>query len=626
MLGARGLAGGTKLAACATLAVAWLLGAGGIASAQVPPNLPPILPPVPGGGGGPSESVGSAPGEALAYGANPSRTGAAGEEAVFGPLQGAWSKQYSGTVHQALVIGELAVVSVEDRIVAYRASNGQEVWSQESRGAAPIASDGERVFVAETNNVDAIVRAFDAGTGSPIWSTEAADLGFVGAPVADGGAVYVLGSNGLVAISAVDGTTLWLRSIPIDSELAEEAADGVPAIDGARVYVGGSCGAAAYLRSDGSVVWDKMAGCDPDSVSVFGGRVFGAGRSFDAMTGGSEIALPFGKPSAFGGNLGYNEETRAFDLASGETAWLAAPGDLEPLLVGRTIYTAEFGNVVGLAASSGELLSRTRSPGSVGGISFEGITAGAGRLLVAQTGKLTAYAPVLTPAPDGIAIAASGFDLPAGERISIVGGVGSQLRGSRPAVTLTSNPKIGRTERDTAAETLEDGTAYFRGRLRANTRFTVRTATTAGSLTAYAYPRGKINAVEATSRTMAILKATFKDVVKSGLRGERLVAYYGPPKGGPNTRLATAKLHSAGKGAVRGTVRFRIPRSLGRNDLFTACIRDLPKLGYGRNVGLARQCGKRRVKIQPSNGKLGDDLGDRRSAIRPRALGFDPGG
>jgi len=611
--------------ATAAIVLACVFGLATTAAAQVPPNLPPILP-LPGGGG-PSESVGSAPGEALAYGANPSRTGAAAEEAVFGPLQRAWSKEYSGEVHQALVVGELVVVSTEEQIVAYRASNGDEAWSQRSRGPAPIASDGQRIFVAETNGVDAIVRAFDAATGSAIWDIEVAELGIVGAPVADAGAVYVLGGNGLAAISAADGAIIWRRTISTNSELAEEAVDAVPAIDGARVYVAEqSGGAAAFLRSNGSIVWEKLSGSDPGQVSVFGGRVFAGGRSFDAMNGGSEMALPFGKPSAFRGNLGYNRETRAFDLASGESAWLTGPGGLDPLLVGGTVYTTDFDNVLGLAASTGEVLSRTRSPGFRGGLGFAGISAGAGRLLVAEAGRLTAFAPVLTPPPAGIAVAASGFDVPVGERISIVGGVGSELRDSRPAVTLTANPKISRTQQTVADQTLEDGTAYFRGRVRSNTRYTVRTGGASDSFVAYAYPRGRITTVRGVSRTAAIVRGRFKDVVAKRLRGERLVAYYGSPKGGRNTRLGTAKLRPAGKGAVEATVRFRIPRGLRPEDLITICIRDLPKLGYGRNVGLARRCGKRHVNIPRSDGKLGDELAERRTAVRPRTLGFDLGG
>ena len=94
-------------------------------------------------------------------------------------------------------------------LFAHRAADGTLAWSQPldaSNAEYPAVAAGGRVFAASDSGA---VRAFDAATGAPRWSTTL--KGYVSANLAaTPDAVYaVAGGTTLVALAPADGGTLW---------------------------------------------------------------------------------------------------------------------------------------------------------------------------------------------------------------------------------------------------------------------------------------------------------------------------------------------------------------------------------------------------------------------------------
>jgi hypothetical protein len=60
-------------------------------------------------------------------------------------------------------------------------------------------------------------------------------------------------------------------------------------------------------------------------------------------------------------------------------------------------------------------------------------------------------------------------------------------------------------------------------------------------------------------------------------------------------------MSQAGRGRARGSVGFRLLRHVGAKDTVAFCVQGLPRLGYGRNDGFQRSCGRGRISFRAAS-------------------------
>lgn len=132
--------------------------------------------------------------------------------------------------------GYVFIQTVDNRLMALNASNGEEAWrfktSHEATvlvgGANPAYSHDKDVLVAAFSNGE--IRAFKVSTGSPLWGdylTHRASINslssinaVVSAPIISGNVVYAAGSNNV--LSAIDlrtGQRIWEKEIGTTSSM-----------------------------------------------------------------------------------------------------------------------------------------------------------------------------------------------------------------------------------------------------------------------------------------------------------------------------------------------------------------------------------------------------------------------
>jgi WD40 repeat protein len=232
----------------------------------------------------------------------------------------------------------LAYEAVTGRLLWVRRYNGPGNGNDEPNGMA-LSPDGSEVFVTgnvveSTGDWDAVTFAYDAQSGTPLWSqsfgsSDASDTGDAVAVSADGSTVYVTGSShgttagtdfATAAYEASTGTTLWLQLH--DERESEEAEAIALSADGSRVFVTGVSGDAwstedyltvAHDAATGAVLWAQRY----DGTGAFHDAAHAIASSPDGskvfVTGESDGSGP-GSPTEFA--------TIAYDAASGALLWV----------------------------------------------------------------------------------------------------------------------------------------------------------------------------------------------------------------------------------------------------------------------------------------------------------------
>lgn len=286
--------------------------------------------------------------------------------------------------------------------------------------AAPVVGDG-RVYTIDTQ---ATVRAFDAQTGSTIWSTQfgtekgnkaslfgggvAFDngriyatngLGYVaaldarnggivwqvhptgplrGSPTVVGDTLYVISQdNQIYSLKTADGATNWSQAAAL--EIAGVFGTASPAVAQGTVIAGFSSGELnAYRYENGRLVWqDQLArttirtsvasisDVDADPV-IDGGQVLAVGQ------GGRMVSL---------------------ELISGQRQWeLNIAGISTPWVIGEWVYVVtDEGKLICAARASGKVRWIAQLPAfrnekkKAGPISYSGPVLAGGRLIVASS-------------------------------------------------------------------------------------------------------------------------------------------------------------------------------------------------------------------------------------------------
>jgi outer membrane protein assembly factor BamB len=163
-----------------------------------------------------------------------------------------------------------------------------EAWkSSDAAGIEPpLASDGERVFVARR---DGSLQALDAGDGRRLWEAKRAGGRVSAAP----GIVLVRGADGqLTRLDPASGRRLWSVSSGVPG-----TAPAVP--DGDQVYVAGT-GLAALSLKDGTLQWTAAEAADvtappvASAARLFVGEEDGTLRCRDRATGLTRWTLATG--------------------------------------------------------------------------------------------------------------------------------------------------------------------------------------------------------------------------------------------------------------------------------------------------------------------------------------------
>lgn len=226
-----------------------------------------------------------------------------------------WSASIAGNTNKVRLAsppvvagGRLVAIGTDAVVNAFAADSGAPLWrasigseGKDFRGSlfgGGVAIDGNMVFA--TSGVGDVA-ALNAETGAVIWKVKPSGP-MRGAPTVAFGSVYVMTQdNQIIALGAADGAVQWKASASLESGSVFGA--GSPAADQSSIVAGYSSGEVqAYRYENGRDLWDDalartsmalsvstLTDVDADPV-IDRGRVFALGQggrmaSYELLTG-----------------------------------------------------------------------------------------------------------------------------------------------------------------------------------------------------------------------------------------------------------------------------------------------------------------------------------------------------
>ena len=362
-----------------------------------------------------------------------------GNVAIGGGTSTIWASnigQGSGLRHRITadpVVGGGLVYTLDSRAqVAATTTGGATAWVRDLRpggevgdsvSGGGVAYEGGRVYV--TTGYGELV-ALDARSGAVLWR-QRVNATISGAPVVDGGSVYVMGRNATGwAIRASDGKVEWqVGGTPAVAGVMGAVS---PAVSGNTVvfpYASGQLLAAD--RRTGEQLWSAQVGGsrigravgllrdmggDPVIVGsrVYAGTTSGRTAAFDMATGLQEWDARQGaaNPVVPAGNAVFaiNDQAQLvrMDAANGATVWTVSLPEYTdarvkkqdrvhahfgPVLAGNRLYVASSDGVLRVYdPASGNLVGQGAIPG---GAAAAPAVAGQTLYVVTRDGQLVAY-------------------------------------------------------------------------------------------------------------------------------------------------------------------------------------------------------------------------------------------
>jgi len=325
----------------------------------------------------------------------------------------AWS-QPGGNVSKSM--GQLALGNSLGQ--AFSVSIGAGTSNSARLGSPPVVADG-RVFTIDTTST---VRAFDAQSGSPVWSTQfgsgkdnSASL-YGGGVAVEGGRVYATNGLGFVAaLDATNGGIVWsvrpggpLRGAPsvADGTLYVTSQDNqiysLKMADGktnwssaASLEIAGVFGTASPAVGQGTIVAGFSSG-ELNAYRYENGRlVWQDALSRTSMsTGVASLSDIDANPVIDGGQVfavGQGGRMVALELNSGQRLWeLNIAGIATPWVAGDWVFVVtDSAKLIALSRSNGKIRWINQLPRYVkekskrGQISYVGPILAGGRLIVA---------------------------------------------------------------------------------------------------------------------------------------------------------------------------------------------------------------------------------------------------
>ncbi len=374
----------------------------------------------PGTSAGQALTIGLPSTEAVAFQVNPQHNGAIRFATVVAPsalpTSPTWTAALDGTASYPLIAGGRVFVTVArsgggSEIVALSAASGELVWGPVAlAGTANATYDNGRVIVLSGGFGPGILTAFDAATGSQLWSTAlTSQYSFSAPPTAANGMVYTggAGSGGtLYAVNDATGALVWSATVwNGDASSPTITADGV--------YVTYPCQTYDFGPLTGALLWHNDSGCEGGggATGTFGGGVYYSpnqpagysGMSFDAETGAFLSAYTASQPPALGAAIGYFLQAgtlSAIGLSDNVIRWtFAGDGTLAtaPILVNGYVFVGgSSGRLYALDATTGATLWQTSLAGATNAspwmqLGQSGMAAGNGMLVVPVGSTLAAF-------------------------------------------------------------------------------------------------------------------------------------------------------------------------------------------------------------------------------------------
>ena len=373
----------------------------------------------------PSSSVGTTPAQtvtispasidAVAFQMNAAHTGSVNFSSMSFPSSAAWSVDVGGTPSYALLVDGEVIVTVKvgssSQLVALDQATGATLWGPISiAGNANATYDSGSIFVLSSPLASAAtLEAFDAKTGSQLWSTLlTGQYSFTGAPTAANGMVYVggAGSGGtLYAVDETNGAIVWTQPV-------ENGDISAPAVTADGVYVTYPCWTYDFRPATGESIWNNNTGCDGGGGAtpvVANQRVYSPngivgnnGSVYDAETGSNDGTYAADSPPAFTATTGYFLQSgtlRGISVSNNTVEWsFAGDGQLAgaPIAVNQYVFIgSSSGNLYALDGTSGQQLWQVSLPAPVVAadevMPFSGLAAGDGLLVVPAGTQVTAY-------------------------------------------------------------------------------------------------------------------------------------------------------------------------------------------------------------------------------------------
>ena len=234
-------------------------------------------------------------------------------------------------------------------------------------GSGLTYHDG-RVFVLMH---DAVLFAFNASNGAPLWATQLPGYSYHASPNAYGGFVFVSGNGGLSAVDATSGVVLWTTQQGGSSLWSS------PAVSSEGIYTqNGYCIASGYEPITGDRLWESESPCDRPwdyapviKNGILYGRVGSSLNLFDSVTGnfllqiGSWRAPAVTETAVLAANADTLSSTRLSDFVQTWTFTTQEEMVSAPVVVNDTVFTASSdGKVYGLNVQTGAEIWTGLSP------------------------------------------------------------------------------------------------------------------------------------------------------------------------------------------------------------------------------------------------------------------------
>ncbi|HVQ88725.1 MAG TPA: PQQ-binding-like beta-propeller repeat protein [Actinomycetes bacterium] len=319
--------------------------------------------------------------DATAFQISSKHDGRAPGSALPRDLTRLWTLRLKGDVSYPVIAQDLVFVTSTrntsgTNVHAFDAQTGGKVWGPVDLGGpygiGRLTYDAGRLFAI---NFDGKLQAFDASTGTPIWSRNLpGQYSFTAPPTADSGVVYVTGAGSggtLYAVDEATGAVIWSRGVANGDESS-------PAVNSRSVFVSFACEVTYRFSLTGKSKWVHTTNCSGGggrTAVLHRGKLWirdDAGKTPKVLnTSDGERAGAFDSDTtpAFRNDTGFlmqNGTLTSIDAASRTVLWSqAGDGTLvsAPVISGRVAYVgAASGKVYGFDVFDGQL----RWTGSVG--------------------------------------------------------------------------------------------------------------------------------------------------------------------------------------------------------------------------------------------------------------------
>lgn len=339
-------------------------------------------------------------------GGNPAH--AMGQLALSASPTRAWEAKIKGGDSRARLAaspivagGRVYVIDTDARVHAFDAQSGSEIWSAFAGDAADanrasgakqnahalfgggVSIEGDRLFA--TNGLGDVV-AMNAADGAVIWRKRPGGP-LRGSPTLSNGNAYVVSQdNQVFALRQTDGTVEWTQAGTL--EVSGVFGVAAPAAAQGTVVAGFSSGELnAYRYENGRIVWQEALSRTSISTSVGtisdidAEPIIDQGRVYSIGSGGRMVAL---------------------ELTSGQRIWeINAGGIATPWIAGEWLFVVtDDARLLCIARSNGRVRWATQLPrwrnakSKKGGISWVGPVLAGGRLVtVSNEGEIAYVSP-----------------------------------------------------------------------------------------------------------------------------------------------------------------------------------------------------------------------------------------